>query len=263
MAEYKVKDFFEGMDGIAPFAHIDPGDNSGLIVGYANDAVTHVLTALDISMEVVAEAVRKKCSLIISHHPVIYNPLYTLSTSNPAGYALANGIACICSHSPLDMADGGINDIIYDMLKEPLGLSEKLKTLEPVHADGRGYGMICNCSKELYPDELAALLKKLFRCTVVRYTDAGVPVKRIAFCSGGGGKLYADAFKLGCDAYVSGDFKHDQFVYANNMGISVYDCGHFHTEDIVIPYITKRLSEMFPEVRIEQAEADVDPVNYI
>ena len=60
MAEYKVKDFFEGMDGIAPFAHIDPGDNSGLIVGDANDAVTHVLTALDISMEVVAEAVRKK-----------------------------------------------------------------------------------------------------------------------------------------------------------------------------------------------------------
>ncbi len=263
MSGYTVKDIFAGLDEIAPFSNLHKGDNSGIIVGDPDDKVTRVLTSLDITMEVVAEAVRKKCSLIISHHPVIFNPLYTLSTSDPAGYALANGIACICSHSPLDMADGGINDIIHDMLKEPLGLSERLKVLEPIHPDGRGYGMICSCSKELYPEELAAVLKKVFKCTVVRYTDAGAPVKRIAFCSGGGGKLFSEAFHMGCEAYVSGDFKHDQFVSANNMGISVFDCGHFHTEDIVIPYITEKLSEMFPEIKITQAEADVDPVNYI
>ena len=75
--------------------------------------------------------------------------------------------------------------------------------------------------------------------------------------------MLGEAVSRDCDAYITGDVKHDVWIDAYNSGITLFDCGHFHTEDIVIPYITEKLLEMFPEIKITQAEADVDPVNYI
>lgn len=259
---YTVKDILTLMDEVAPMKNLHKGDNSGLLAGSPEAAVTKVLFALDITCEVVREAAAKGAEVIVSHHPVIYHPLYTLDDKNPACLAFKHGIACVCFHSPLDMADGGINDIIFDMLTPSLGLKKK-SVLEPVHPDGRGYGFVCSVGAEVMPSELGKLLKEIFGCTIVRYTDSGKPIKTLAFCSGGGGSDLPLAIAADADAYITGDVKHDQWITARNSGIALYDCGHFHTEDIVIPYLIKRFGEAYPGLEAIRAEADTDPVDYV
>lgn len=259
---YTVKDVFAVMDVIAPMKNLHKGDNSGLLVGDGDAPVSKVLFALDVTCEVVREAAEKGAEVIVAHHPVIFHPLYTLDEKNPACLALKHGIACICFHSPLDMADGGINDIIFDMLDPALKL-KKQSVLEHVHPDGRGYGWVCAVGNEIMPDRLGMLLKDIFGNKVVRYTNSGKGVKKLAFCSGGAGGNLPLAIAAGADAYITGDVKHDQWITARNSGIALYDCGHFHTEDIAIPYLIKRFEEAMPGLELVHAKSDKDPVDYI
>lgn len=259
---YTVKDIFAMMDTIAPMKNLHKGDNSGLLTGDPSKPVTKVLFALDITKEVVLEAAEIGAQVIIAHHPVIFNPLYKLDENDPACLAFRNGIACICFHSPLDISAGGINDIIFDMLEPPMGL-KKLSVLEPIHPDGSGYGWVCSVEDHITAKEMGHLLHSTFKCKVVRYTDSGKQIKKLAFCSGGAGSTLHLAMKYDIDAYICGDVKHDQWITARNNGIALYDCGHFHTEDIVIPYLIKRFTDGCPGLETVHAKADRDPVDYI
>lgn len=259
----KVKDILAEMDRIAPLAILHKGDNSGLLTGDSEMEVTRVLTALDITVDVVKEAVEKGANVIVAHHPVIFHPLFNLNDNDPACLAFKHNIACICFHSPLDMADGGINDIIHDMLKDEFKLSKREAVVEPIHSDGRGYGMICTSSAEHTPETMAAKLKDIFGCTVVRYTKGTRPIRKIAFCSGGAGSDLPNAMALGADAYITGDVKHDQLITAVNNGISLFDCGHYHTEVIAMAYLKKRFNEDFPQLDFEIADSCTDPACYI
>lgn len=259
---YTVKDIYAMMDEIAPMKNLHKGDNSGLVVGNPDAEVKKVLFALDITCDVVREAIEIGADVIVAHHPVIFHPLYALDDSSPACLAFKHGIACICFHSPLDMADGGINDIIFDMLNPTLKL-KKLETLEPIHADGRGYGFTCSVGEEILPEDLAKLVKDIFGCTVVRYTNSGKKISKLAFCSGGAGGNLSLAIAQGADAYITGDVKHDQWITARNNGIALYDCGHFHTEDIAIPYLISRFKAAYAGLELVQAKADTDPVDYV
>lgn len=259
---YTVKDIYAMMNVIAPMKNLHEGDNSGLIVGNPDMPVKKVIFALDITCEVVREAIEIGANVIVAHHPVIFKPLYTLDESNPACLALKNDIACICFHSPLDMADGGINDIIFDMLNPALKL-KKLEVLEQIHSDGRGYGFTCSVGEKILPEELGKLLRNIFGCTIVRYTNSGKEIRKLAFCSGGAGGNLPLAIVQGADAYITGDVKHDQWITARNSGIALYDCGHFHTEDIAVPYLISRFKAVYAGLELVQAKSDKDPVDYI
>ena len=257
-----VNEIYTEMNKIAPMSILHKGDNSGILVGNSNQKASKILLALDITRDVVLEAINKNCDVIISHHPVIYNPLYTLDDINPACLAYKNGIACLCFHSPLDMADGGINDIIYDMLKSEFKLSKKHEVLEPIHSDGRGYGFICETAVDINSQKMADTLKNIFGCTVVRYTNSSKKIKKLAFCSGGAGSNIYEAAAKNIDAYITGDVKHDQWITAKNNDIALFDCGHYYTEIIALPYIKQCFLHDFPNLDIIIAEREQDPVEY-
>lgn len=257
-----VKDIYETLDKIAPFSLIHGGDNSGLLVGGFGGIVNKVMLTLDITNEAVREAAEAGAEVIVSHHPVIYDPLYAISEENPAALAFRHNIACICSHSPLDLAVGGINDLIYGLLKEPFGLSEPSAFIEEIHK-GRGYGLICESSAGLSSDGAARALKNIFGCGAVRYVKSQRPIKKLAFCSGGAGGNTSKIISMGLDAYIAGDIKYDQFIAANNAGISLFDCGHFHTEVIVLEYLKKRFSDELPGISFKIAESARDPAEYV
>jgi dinuclear metal center YbgI/SA1388 family protein len=262
-AMLKVKDIMVVMDKIAPLALTSKDDNSGLLVGSPGDPASKVMLCLDITNDVVNEAVEKGADVIISHHPIIYMPLLrSISDRNPAGLALKKGVACICFHSPLDVTEGGLNDLVYDKLKEPLKLSKKLGFLETAQG-GRGYGAVCKLSKPVAPRKAAEIVKDVFGCVVLRYYDGGRPIKKLAFCSGGGGSLVPEAINLGADGYICGDIRNHEWIAAANAGLSLFDAGHYHTEVISVPYIKRRLSEELPDLKVLVAKSCVDPVSYI
>ena len=87
-------------------------------------------------------------------------------------------------------------------------------------------------------------------------------ITTVAFCSGGGGRLAGKAISLGADAYISGDIKHDQFIDANNAGLTVFDAGHFHTENIVLEYLEETIKNTFPDLKVVVAKSNRDILSY-
>lgn len=111
-----VRDVYNAIDAIAPFSSALDWDNCGLLVGDPSRPVEKVLAALDVTPEVVAEAVRSGAQLIISHHPVIFHPLKALTPGQPAFLAAAAGVAVISAHTNYDMAPAGVNKALADAL---------------------------------------------------------------------------------------------------------------------------------------------------
>lgn len=114
---------------MAPFHTQEKWDNSGLLVGRGDAPVTGVLLTLDITPAAVEEAVRQGAELIVSHHPVIFQPLKRLDPDSPVYRMVQNGISAVCAHTNLDKAYGGVNDC----LSERLGL----KNVRVFGVDGR------------------------------------------------------------------------------------------------------------------------------
>lgn len=257
---YTVNDAYLAMDLLAPFNTQEKYDNSGLIVGNKTDKVDKIMLSLDITNKVIEEAKAKKCQLIISHHPVIFNPLKNVDRENPVYKLTEYGIAAICSHTPLDMCENGMNKAFFNLLKTRVKV-EKYDILEKV-SDNTGFGLICDTDKSIDPDDFAGILKEIFGCTMVKYYNSGKPIKRIAFCSGAGASIIHLATDKNADAFISGDVKQDQFMTAINYGISLYDCGHFHTETIIFVYLKYYLKSKLPLVEIIEAEYNKDLLSY-
>ena len=97
------------------------GDKIGLLIGTLNKPVKNILIALDVTDEVVDEAIEKNVQLIISHHPLIYHPLKTIRTEDAYGNIITklikHDIAVYAAHTNLDIADGGVNDMLCEKLK--------------------------------------------------------------------------------------------------------------------------------------------------
>ncbi|MBW7473688.1 Nif3-like dinuclear metal center hexameric protein [Paenibacillus oenotherae] len=124
------------MEQLAPKHYAVENDKIGLQLGTLNKEVTKVLVALDVTAEVVDEAIAVGAELIIAHHAIIYRPLAKLDTSTPPGKLyeklIKHDIAVYISHTNLDVAEGGINDWMADMV----GIEAAGRTsLEDVHTD--------------------------------------------------------------------------------------------------------------------------------
>lgn len=256
MSTITVGDIYRLIDGFAPFSMQQGYDNSGICVGSGAMPVTRILTALDITRDVVCEARAKNCDLIISHHPVIFTPLRRLSPDDPAVMLAAGSIAAICTHTSFDSAEGGMNDL----LAERLGL----EVIEPLEFEGgKPIGYVCSIAREHSAAELAQLCKERLGCRVVRYTDTDRAVSRIAICSGSGGGLLDAAAEKCCGALITGDVKHSSFIEAHNSGFCLIDAGHFYTENIFHESLAERIKAAFPDIVVIRAEASADPVKII
>lgn len=256
-----VSEIYTYIDSYAPFSTQEKWDNSGLLTGSMNKKVSKVLVTLDITNEVADEAAEIGAELIVAHHPVIFKPLYSLSENEPSCKLLKSGISAICVHTPYDVAEGGMSDILMNLVG--FEKSEGILEITGQRNKSYGFGTIGVASQEYQADELAKKLKNILGCTVVRYTDGGKPIKKAAFCTGSGGNLIEAALNQGADAYITSEVKHDQWLLAKQRGISVFDCGHFHTENIGMIRLCKMLAADFSNIEFVMSEVNKDPVKYV
>ena len=179
-----VKDVYAAVDQIAPFAAQMDFDNAGFLVGRGEQQVTRLLVSLDITEEVVWEAVERGVELIVSHHPIIFHPARSITDETSVGrivLALAErGIAAICAHTNLDASVGGVNDALADAL----GLTE-CTVLEPSGTDragaviGIGRTGVLRTGTGMDAAAYAAQVKKALGANGVRYVDVGLSLIHI------------------------------------------------------------------------------------
>ncbi len=131
----KLIEIIEYLETVAPLSYQESYDNSGLLVGNENLTIKSVLTCLDCTEEVIEEAINKKCNLIISHHPIIFNSFkkITSSTYNERVIlkAVKNDIAIYAIHTNLDNIQGGVSFILANKfgLLNPKILKKKENTI--------------------------------------------------------------------------------------------------------------------------------------
>ena len=105
----------------SPKSYAMEGDKIGLQIGRLNKPVENVMVALDVLEEVVDEAIEKNVQLIIAHHPPIFRPLKAITTDTPAGRIIEklikHDIAVYAAHTNLDVAAGGVNDMLAEALE--------------------------------------------------------------------------------------------------------------------------------------------------
>lgn len=257
-----INEIYSYLDELYPFNLQEKWDNSGLLVENYYMECSKVLLTLDISYEVICEASCKGADLIISHHPVIFNPIKRLTPRNPV-YSLAEkNIAAICMHTNLDIAQNGTNGVILKMLSEEFSFAKEPEPFEEI-GSGHNLGWIVELDEKTFSDNIAIKLKQIFDCEYVRASRiARKGISRIAFCSGSGGSMLELAKQKNCDALITGDVKHDVWIDANANDIVVFDCGHFHTENPVLLELRRALEERFPQLDVEISERSLDPVIY-
>lgn len=244
-----VRDVYDFLNGIAPFDTQDNFDNSGLLAGSMNKPVTRIAVCLDITSDIVEECARTDTDLIVSHHPVIFEKLNSVNEGTPIYELVRNGISAISLHTPIDMAKGGISDIMFELMG--FGSPAGAEVLHVIHKDkGIGYGKIAHLDFGISAQYLAETAKEAFNCNTVRFVDGGKTINSVAVCSGAGSSEVYTAIAKGVDAIITGDVKWSAFVDAKNAGITVVDAGHYHTETIVCGYIADLLTENFPEAEI-------------
>lgn len=248
-----VKEIYEYLDGLAPFDLQMSFDNAGFLVGRGDQYVTNILVALDITEEVVREAVEIGAELVVAHHPVIFHPAKGITDGTPTGrilLALAeNHIAAICTHTNLDAVRDGVNDALARRLE--------LADIEQLHQDGvdpagvpYGIGRVGNIAGERSVAEFATFVKEALGANGVRYVDGGRPVRRVAVGGGACADMMGDALAKGCDTFVTSDVRYHEFLDAGAMGLSIIDAGHFPTENVVCPVLAGWLENGFPSVKI-------------
>ena len=161
-------------------------------------------------------------------------------------------------HTNLDIAEGGTNTVILRKIAEKCELSDEVEPLEDC-----GLGYIFKFKEPMYVDELSAILKGIFKTDRIKVSRYGKKIiSKVAICSGSGGSLMGLAEKKGCDAMITGDVKHDVWIDANNLHFTMFDCGHFHTENLVLWELRRVLEEKFPLLDVEIAETSEDPCIY-
>ena len=249
-----VKEVYRKLDGWAPFETQMSFDNSGLLVGRVDREVKSVLVALDVTLPVVEEAARLGCSLIVAHHPVIFEPVRRMTNEDPTGEILLSlaekGIAAICAHTNLDAAQGGVNDCLAWKLE--------LNGLELLEQDGLdrygrpyGIGRIGTSRNQWSAGAYAAYVKERLGASSVRFVDSGKPVRRVAVGGGSCGSMLMEAVKAGCDTFVTSDVKYNVFLEAKALGINLMDAGHYATENVVCPALADFLVREFPGLNVQ------------
>ncbi len=250
----KINDIIDWFESFAPVANAMDFDNAGLLVGDRDTAVTKVLLTLDITADVIDEAKNLGCELIISHHPVIFNPIKKLS-SHSAPYLLASkGISALCMHTNLDLSEiFGVNTCLADAVGlNNLRKSELGECL-----------FIGELEAETDIDSFASMVKSALNCNGLRYTNIKPTIKTVALCSGAGGSEIFGALNEKADILLTGEIKHHEINFANEVGINIVDVGHFKSEDIVINPLISRLSSEFSDIEFTKSKVYTDFVKYL
>lgn len=191
--------------------------------------------------------------MIVAHHPLIFKGLKKIRTDLPLGrrlqQLLKNDIAMAAAHTNLDIAVGGVNDV----LATAIGLS-KLSTfvIASQSPDGtvESMGRMGRLPAPMTVRDFAQQVREALPTEHVRLVDAGArPVRKVALCSGSGAEFIHKAAFMGADVYVTGDVKYHEAQQAVELGMHVIDAGHFGTEFPVVAVLRERLSQELAEAK--------------
>ncbi len=245
----KVSDVYSFIDSFAPYESQADFDNSGYMIGNKNADVKKILVALDLTYDVLKEAKISGADLIVTHHPVIFQPLNSVMCNTVVFDTIKSGISVLCAHTNLDIAENGVNATLI----ETLGFKNyrnsekdsflKIAEIEPMQSDAL---------VKLVSEKLGAS---------VQFNSVRKEIKTVGFCSGAGSFCLYSAACEGADAFITGEAKYNMFIDADESDILLIAAGHFETEVVIVPVLADMLRKQFPAVEVIESK-EKSPINH-
>lgn len=260
----KLYDLINILDSIVPEETQETWDNSGIQINCGNQDINKVLVALEITNEVINEAIRQNSDMIITHHPLIFTGIKSINTNNIKGKYITdlikNNISVYSMHTNFDKAQGGNNDYIA----EALGLN---KTAPLIVNELEDTITRCGYCTPVAAAELAANLAETLNIGKKYITiigDKNKIVGKVGICSGAGAEYIEPARQNGCDVFITGDVKYHDAVNASETGMCVIDAGHYGTERIFADaFINLMHANQFADVDFIKSIVNINPFNKI
>ena len=256
----KNKDIIEFLKAIAPEYLAHSWDNVGTLVGDEESGLKAVLVALELTDDVLEEAINLKTSLVITHHPLIFKPLNRITEDTLVGKRIIrlikNDITLYSSHTNMDEANGGTNDALFEILE----LDNK-EFLCKSDYEGYGIGRIGYLSKETSLKNFSNFIKGRLNLDKVNFVgDSNRMIKKVGLCTGAFYKeAFKEAVKNNCDVFVTGDIKYHEAQEAIDLGVSLIDATHFATENIMSKVLAKNIKKNFKDVCVYESGSITNP----
>ncbi len=249
-----VKEISEHINSFAPYSTQCEWDNCGILVGDENKEVKKIGFVLDLTSESLKDAVSNGVDLIITHHPVIFRAQKSFLMGNIAFETAIKGISVLSAHTCFDCAEGGVNDVLCDILgiKNAVGIPAESCSV-PMARIGETGEMPSSVFAEYVSERLN---------TPCRVVDCGNTIRKVAVCGGAGAEFLGDAVRMGADAYVTGEMDHHELLLAAEMGITTVLAGHLETENPSMTVLKNMICDKFSEIEgfiLKQT----NPVKYI
>ena len=256
-----ISDIIKPIEEFAPLSLQESYDNAGLIVGRLDDELQGgILLAVDVTEDVIEEAIEKGCGLIITQHPIIFHPLKRLNSASVVERcvekAIRNNIALYACHTNLDSAPNGMSWRVGEML----GL-QNMEVLQPT-IEGAGFGVVGTLAEPMTEGDFLAKVKDTFSVDALRHSALlSREVHRVAICTGAGASLMKEAKASKCDVYLTADLKYNDF-YTPDSHFVVVDMGHFESEFCAIAILFDILSKIFINFALHKSAQSKNPVHY-
>ena len=247
----KCSELIELLETYVPAGYAMDWDNVGLLAGRRDKKIKKIMVALDADNGVVEEAVSQNADFLLTHHPLIFSPLKSITddagTPSKLLTLLENGICCYAMHTNFDVVHMG------RIVCEALGL----KSLGPVELTctengvPMGIGTVSELDRPASAESFAETVKKTFHIGhVLMFGDGTRQIRRIAIVPGSGRHMEKEASSAGADLFLTGDIGHHEGLDAMDLGITVIDAGHHGLEKIFVDFMGQYLKEHVPECEI-------------
>jgi dinuclear metal center YbgI/SA1388 family protein len=219
-----------------------------------------VITCIDLTNDVVTEAINKNCNLILSYHPVMFRAIQCLSmsTQRPLLRCIDSGISVFVPHTAVDTAQGGMNDFLCDIFhvheSERSGVRDDPDT-------GISVGRIVSLKEPLCLNSVISLLKSSLGLERVRFATQNDPatlcISSVAVCVGSGSSVLVGAK---ADLYLTGEMTHHDILACQALGKSVILLDHSSSERPFLPELARRVAQFECVESVVVSEMDVEPI---
>ena len=260
----KIKEVLSALERFAPLPLQESWDNAGLQLGLTETEVSGALLCLDVNERIVDEAIAKGCNLIVSHHPLLFRGLKTISdltdVQRTVMRAIQQGIAVISMHTNMDNARGGVNWRIADKL----GL-KGVEFMSPKLVNGveAGSGVVGQLAEPAAADDFIITVKKAFGVECAMCNELlRRPIKRVAICGGAGDFLLDEAVKNQADAFITGEMHYHQY-FGYEQQIQICVIGHYQSEQYTAEIFEEIIQKECLGVKTVIAETCTNPILYI
>ncbi len=260
-----VKDIISTIEQFAPPCLQEGYDNTGLQLGDRNAECVGVLLCVDVTPGIIEEAIEKRCNLIVSHHPLLFKGLKSITGATPVEQsvmkAIAAGVAIYSCHTSIDNATHGVSWVMAQKMQ-----LKGVRVLEPQTDDANtGLGAVGVYETPITVSELVKRVKEVFSSPVVRCTalpEDDFRIKTVAMCGGSGSFLLEKAVAENAQVFITSDTKYHDFVdYANR--IFIVDIGHFESEQCTKEIFYHVIKEKFPTFALYYSDSEKNPINYL